>query len=92
MSGSVIRRSSTTVTSDGYIIHDDTPATFAELERLVGRKLDRRKSYAIIQGEPCELVTWTDDCSGCNGGKCDECGHTGKRVNRQFVPIHDSDI
>lgn len=85
--GSVIKRASTSVTEDGRIVHDDTPATFDELERLVGRKLDRRKSYAIIVGEPCELVTWTGECSGCNGGKCDECGHTGKRVNRQFVPL-----
>lgn len=89
--GGVIERIGTVVNGDGKIIHDDIASSFEKLESIVGRKVDRRKSYAIILGEPCDLVTWTGECSGCNGGKCDECGHTGRRVNRQFVPLSAKD-
>lgn len=46
----------------------------AEAERLAGRRLDRRRKYAIPDdGKPCEttgvllhsLGRWTDTCSGC---------------------------
>lgn len=94
MAGAVIERvGSATVDDDGFIHHDDRPSTFEAAEQIAGRRLDRRKSYAIIQGRVCESAEWTAQCSGCTpdfadrGFGCHECGYTGKRRRAMWVPI-----
>lgn len=37
-----------------------------ELERLAGRRLDRRRKYEIFEGEVCEIGYWVGPCSGCH--------------------------
>ena len=48
--------------------HDERQVSVNEAERLAGRRLDRRRSYAVIDGIVCELASWTDSCSGCFEG------------------------
>jgi len=43
----------------------DVPSTYEKATVLSGRRLDRRKNYAIIDGQVCELAEWTESCSGC---------------------------
>lgn len=91
----VIERHGTEI-KDGYIIHDDRPATFEQAETIAGHRLDRRKNYAIIDGEVAESCAWSQACSGCydgydsfhaSGCGCDECGYTGRRRQAQWVPL-----
>lgn len=91
----VIERHGTEI-KDGRIIHDDRPATYEQAEKIAGRRLDRRKSYAIIDGQVAESCIWSQACSGCYSGHdlhlgigngCSECGHTGRRRNGQWVPL-----
>lgn len=69
--GKVIKRIGQAKIIDGCIYHNDQPSTHQDAERLYGRKLDRRKSYAIIRDDEtkklqvCECITWTHSCSGC---------------------------
>lgn len=93
--GSVIQRHGVTV-ENGNIIYDDRPSTFEAAEKLYGQRLDRRKSYAIIEGKVCEVVRWTDRCSGCSGDHenlyqqgmgCWECGYTGKSRRSVWSPL-----
>lgn len=97
MTGSVIRRLGTTVDDAGLIHHDDQPATWADADALAGRRVDRRRCYAIMQGEDgqqelCDLARWTGPCSGCTtgyegpGGGCAECGFRGVVRNAAWVP------
>lgn len=95
MAGSVIQRFGTS-TDGGVIVHDDRPSSFEEAEKIAGRKLDRRKAYAIIEGEVCDMLSWSQACSGCYEGHnidsgigvgCDECGHTGRRSRGQWMPL-----
>ena len=65
----------------------DDPSTFEAAEAIAGRRLDRRKNYAIIQGEVRQLATWTSTCSGCEGSGCSECGYTGRRRGGMWVPL-----
>jgi len=72
----------------------DHPSTYEKAVVLSGRKLDRRKNYAIIHGEVMESAQWTAPCSGCHegffgdaGSGCHECGYTGKRINRMWVSL-----
>lgn len=67
-----------------------------EAERLAGRRLDRRRAYAKRRdGSPCdisgsyvfELIRFTTECSGCDGGGCRECGHKGRSRHAQWVPL-----
>lgn len=72
--------------------------TYERLERRFKRKLDRRRNYAVVNGELCECGTWTDECSGCSHydegyrisdpSGCEECGYTGKVRNSMWVPVH----
>jgi len=99
MSGTVVERFKTWVDDSGNILHDDCPATYEQAESITGYKLDRRKSYAIIEEEVCELISWSQCCSGCSyggeeagsilprGAGCDECGYTGRRRLSQWIPI-----
>jgi len=53
-----------------------------------------------IRGEMCEVVKYTDTCSGCRcdvmeadknaipiGMGCEECGYTGKRRHTLYIPL-----
>jgi hypothetical protein len=94
---SVIERLETHI-KGGVIYHNDRPATFERADELAGERLDRRKSYAIIDGKVCVLSRWSQPCSGCyesgydypnsndRGMGCRECGHTGRVRNAQWVP------
>jgi len=82
----VIERLGTTIDEHGYIHHNDQPAPFEYAELLAGIKLDRRKNYAIINGEVCESAEWTMECTSCEGGGCYECGYQGKVRRAQWVP------
>lgn len=87
MSGRVIERVGVTMDDSGHIRHDDRPATFEAAERIAGKRIDRRKNYAIIDGEVCVAMKWTDECSGCFGAGCDECGHGGRKRYSTWVPL-----
>lgn len=96
MTGRVIERFETTISDDGAINHDDRPSTFEAAERIAGRRLDRRKNYAIIDGQVAESCMWSQACSGCyegydsfnaKGNGCSECGYTGRMRNGQWVPL-----
>lgn len=86
-----IRRVKTTVDDNGFIRHDDRPVAWIDVDSIAGRRLDRRKSYAVIEGKICSLVSWTGRCSGCTNGLedrgigCEECGHHGVVRNSQWV-------
>lgn len=75
----------------------DREIPIESVEKLAGKRLDRRKSYAVIRGEVCELASWTGPCSGCRshsgdtyqrGMGCYECGYTGKRREAVWVSIN----
>ena len=96
--GRVIERHGHTIDENGLIHYDDQQATFEQAEAIVGRKLDHRRNYAIIDGNVCECATWTAPCSGCapdsepgsseeDGCGCSECGYTGRVRRSQWVPI-----
>lgn len=81
--------------NDGQV--HDAPSTYDAAEAIAGHHLDRRKNYAIIWGDVCEVVQWSDSCSGCTespedlgrdfrGVGCRECGYTGRRRSAMFVP------
>lgn len=90
MTGSVIVRGETTVV-DGLIYHDDKHLTWPEADEQAGFRLDRRKSWAFVEGELCESISWTQSCSGCsypdgsNGG-CSECGYHGVVRSGMWIP------
>lgn len=74
----------------------DHPSTHKEADAIAGKRLDRRKNYAIIDGEVCELAEWSQACSGCyegyysnteRGGGCHECGYQGRVRRSQWVPL-----
>jgi hypothetical protein len=75
-----------------------SPTPFIELswreaEARFDRRLDRRRRFAVYEGDEqtlLVLVKWTQHCTGCTevdegcpapeaGCGCDECGYTGKR-------------
>jgi hypothetical protein len=94
MPGSVIVRGETRIIG-GRIHHDDKQITWSEADALAGRRLDRRKSWAFINGELCDAISWTQNCSGCayddgyhsiRGDGCQECGYHGVVRNSQWVP------
>lgn len=61
-------------------------------DEVVALGLDGRRRYARVAGQVCRLVTWTQECSGCqamdgsNFG-CRECGYSGKRRSSFWAPI-----
>ena len=75
---------------DGAI--EDRPSSYEAAEAIAGRRLDRRRGYAIIMGRVCESARWSSACSGCSedgsdrGLGCDECGYTGRRRQSIWVP------
>jgi len=96
MAGSVIIRHGTDVDDEGYIQHNETPLGWSEADAKAGFRLDRRKLWAFMDDELCELIQWTDACSGCScdcgcmgghgAGGCSECGYQGKVRNGQWIP------
>lgn len=102
MPGSVIRRLGHSISEGGQIDYQEEPATWADADAVAGRRVDRRRCYAIMAGEDgnpvlCESVQWTDDCSGCTEigdygvkygpGGCRECGYTGRRRTGYWLPV-----
>lgn len=99
MAGSAIRRLGHTISDDGLITYHDQPATWADVDRLAGRRMDRRRCYAIIDGDdgaPAlhEAVRWSQACTGCTndydaqrGMGCPECGYQGRVRNAAWVPV-----
>lgn len=92
----VIERHGYEVDAAGYILYDDRPATYEQAEAVAGRRLDRRRNYAIIDGRVAESASWSQACSGCYegydsyhaaGSGCDECGYTGRRRQAHWVPL-----
>lgn len=77
--------------------YNDMPSTFEKAEKIAGKRLDKRGSYCILDGEVLRLTKWTSACSGCTpddpysnvniGCGCYECGGTGKRIISDFLPI-----
>jgi hypothetical protein len=55
----------------------------------------RRKLVVWHKGQPGEIVTWSQHCSGCSsdydlgdrGAGCSECGYTGRSRGRCWVPL-----
>lgn len=92
MTGSVIVRGETTIGEDGSIHHDDQPLTWEEADARAGRRLDRRRNWAFVEGNLCKSVSWTQSCSGCSesydrrGFGCDECGYHGVVRSGAWVP------
>lgn len=89
----VIERLGSSVDDQGFIHHDERPSTYEAAEAIVGKRLDRRRNYAIMrhdgdEPEVCETISWTQTCSECNGGGCHECGHHGVVRNAQWVPVY----
>lgn len=82
---------------DGEVHSTDVPSSYEAAEALAGRRLDRRRCYAIMDGEVLELLRLSTGCPGCcdeawlyadaRGFGCDECGHTGRRRWGHWVPL-----
>ncbi|WP_285020283.1 hypothetical protein [Novosphingobium sp. fls2-241-R2A-195] len=92
MTGRAIVRGETTIEAGGVIHHDDQPLSWEEADTRAGRRLDRRRNWAFLEGKLCVTVSWTQPCSGCSEGYgrrgfgCDECGYHGKVRNACWVP------
>jgi len=91
----VFERRGHTIDEAGCVQYDDRPITWARADEVAGRRLDRRRRYAIIDGEICQIVKYSYACSGCyegyeghssRGFGCGECGHTGRRAHAEWVP------
>ena len=54
-------------------------------------KLDRRRKWFAWGGIVCRHESFTEPCSGCDGGGCHECGYTGKGVSGHPVPAFSKD-
>lgn len=91
MSGSVVERISTKIVNE-EICHDDRPLSWNEADCRAGRRLDRRKAWAFIDGNLCKVASWTAACSGCSyslelrGAGCSECGYRGVRRQGMWIP------
>ena len=89
----VIERHGYHVDDAGDIHYDDRATTIEAAENFAGRKLDRRKSYAIIDRTVCESVEWSEPCSGCfvsidaRGAGCHECAYSGMVRRKMWNPI-----
>lgn len=81
---------------------DDRQIAVSEAERLLGRRVDRRRKYALIDGGVCEFTAFTTACSGCDegyeyggngtrGAGCFECGFTGRRRVEIWTPVCHAD-
>jgi hypothetical protein len=103
MPGSVIRRLGHTISESGVIHYQEEAASWADADALAGRRVDRRRCYAIMAGDDGrpELrgsVRWTQHCTGCTetpemttpaerGGGCEKCGYRGVIRCGAWVPL-----
>ena len=96
----VIERHGHSIDDQGRIHYDDRPSTYEAAEQLAGRRLDRRRNYAIIDGQVAESARWSQACSGCYEGHetgsgiglgCSECGYTGRRQSGSWLPLLEQD-
>lgn len=87
MAGSVFTRHGHTIDDSGRIHYDESPCSWEEADKIAGRRLDRRRAYAVIDGEVHGLVRWTAKCSGCDGGGCTECGYHGVVRDGAYCPL-----
>ena len=60
---------------------------WAEAERASGRRLDRRRSYVVCDGEALEVVRIHEECTACDGYGCQSCAGHGRRNRRELVPV-----
>lgn len=87
----VVKRLRTTIRK-GMIVHDDRRISWKAADAIAARRLDRRKNYAVIKGQVCSAVNWTQACSGCisghedRGNGCHECGYHGVRRQSVWMP------
>lgn len=97
--GTVIERHGYDI-REGHIFYDDRASSFEVADSLVGKRLDRRKNYAVIGGTVCESASWSKACSGCYEGPdshhgkgcgCSECGYTGRRKEAQWLPLGENE-
>lgn len=75
------------VCRDGIINYIEEPITYSEGEEFCGFKLDKRKNYCIVEGKMCESIEWSQECSGCDGGGCSECGYHGRSAKGMWYPV-----
>lgn len=70
--------------------------THDQAQHLTAHRLDRRKNYALIEGELHEQATWSQACTGCyeghntfssRGNGCDECGYQGRVRTGAWIPV-----
>jgi hypothetical protein len=69
----------------GLIHYDEEISSHEHAEKIAGRKLDRRKSYAIIDGQVCESFVMVRSCSGC----CELGDYGSGSENYKRDPKHD---
>jgi hypothetical protein len=93
---SVIRREGYTIDNGGVIRYVNVESSYEEAESICGRRLDRRRNYAIVEGAVCESASWVSACSGCYEGYevdhgvgmgCHECGFHGRVRTGMWVPL-----
>lgn len=91
-----IERHGHTVDGQGFIHYDDRPITYEQADMIAGKRLDRRRNYAVINGAVHEAEHYTMACSGCyegthmdsaKGHGCNECGYTGRRRHGYWAPL-----
>ena len=76
---------------DGKFV--DREVSIGRMEEFAGGRLDRRRSYALVYGRVCQLLTYSTRCSGCaedrfsRGCGCRECGYTGRRRHQIWVTV-----
>lgn len=87
----VIERLGHSIDAQGFIHYDERPSTYEAAEAVIGKRLDRRRNYAIVHGddrpEVCELAAWSSECSGGDGRGCRECGYHGVSRRASWVPV-----
>lgn len=87
----VVRRHGTRIVKD-MIIHDDRRISWRTADKTARRRLDRRKNYAVIEGQVYSAINWTQACSGCvyghedRGGGCHKCGYHGVVRRSMWMP------
>lgn len=99
MMATVIRRTIAAVDGMPSVV-TDWPASFDDVDKVLGRRADRRRNYALIDGEVCTLHRWSQPCSGCTcdyetigtlqsiGSGCSECGYTGRSAISMWIPVN----
>lgn len=94
-----IERHGHSVDKDGFIHYDDRPIPWERVDALAGRRVDRRRNYAVIDGQVHEAQQFSRACSGCYDGPhtydaegfgCSECGYTGRRREGFWHPLDSS--